>query len=144
MSYSPQDIRRRLDSKNPDDRRVAVVMIGKARHFEFIEDVTYLMQHDINADVRSMSAFALDLLGSADVIPDLIQAMYDSSFDVRSNAGWALVNMAKRLIPQLIVPDVVEVLKDADHPHAQQMAYMVLSCIPHESARIALDRYWER
>ncbi|MEO1165468.1 MAG: HEAT repeat domain-containing protein, partial [Chloroflexota bacterium] len=129
---------------NPSDRRVAAVMIGKARHYEFLDELANLLQNDTHADVRSMGAFALDLLGRADTIPILIEALYDQSFDVRSNAGWALVNMAKRIMPQLIVPEVIQVLDDDENPHAQDMAYMVLSRIPNETARIALNRYREK
>lgn len=139
MTYSSDEIRRRLDSKNLDDRRVAAVMIGKSRQYDYVDDLITLLLHDLSAEVRSMAAFALDLLGSADAIPALITALYDHSFDVRSNAGWALVNIAKRMMPQLVIPDAIDVLKDESNPHARQMAYLVLSRIPDDTARAAID-----
>lgn len=144
MNYSDQEITSRLYSHDPDDRRVAAVMIGKARHHDYVDDLVHLLRSDLSADVRSMAAFGLDLLGSVDAIPDLIEALYDSSFDVRSNSGWALVHMAKRILPQLIIPDVVDVLCNDLHPHAQQMAALILYNIPDDDARIALDTYWDK
>ena len=141
MTYSDDAIRRRLDSKNPDARRVAAVMIGKARHYDYVEDLTRLLIHDIDTDVRAMAAFALDLLGSVDAVPALVEALYDHSFDVRSNAGWALAHIAKRVLPQLVIPDLIDVLQDEEHPRAQQMAYLVLSRIPDDTARDASEGY---
>jgi len=143
MSYSHKAIRSRLDSKNPDERRVAAIMIGKARKYEFMDDLSDLLLDDIHADVRSMAAFAMDLLGSAESVPVLVKAIYDNSFDVRSNAGWALVHIAKRIMPQLVIPDLIDVLQDEDNPHAQQMAYLVLARIPDDMARTAIENYWD-
>lgn len=142
MTYSHQAIHQRLTSKNPDDRRVAAVMIGKARRHDYADSLMDLLRDDESADVRAMAAFALDLLSTVDALPALIEAMYDTSFDVRSNAGWAIVNIAKRVIPLVVLPDVIEVLQDRDFPHAQQMAYLVLTRIPHDAARSALEKYW--
>lgn len=141
MTYSHHAIERRLRSDNPDERRVAAVMIGKARHHDYTGALVDLLRDDSNAEVRAMAAFALDLLSSVDAVPALIGAMYDTSFDVRSNAGWALVNLARRVMPLLVLPDVIEVLEDEGSPHAQQMACLVLTRIPHDAARAALDAY---
>ncbi|MGJ3238194.1 MAG: HEAT repeat domain-containing protein [Anaerolineae bacterium] len=142
MGYSHEAIRRRLLSTRLDDRRVAAIMIGKSRQYEYVPELMHLLEADTSADVRSMAAFALDLLGSAEAIPALITALYDSSFDVRNNAGWALVNIATRIMPQLVLPDMIDILRDESHAHARQMAYLVLSNIPHDDARSALDQYW--
>lgn len=89
-----------------------------------------------------MAAWSLDLMGSVDSIPALIAAMYDEHFDVRSGAGWALVHIAQRYIPVVVLPEVIDVLRDVDSPAAQEMAYLVLSRINHAEARRAIELYW--
>lgn len=140
--YTPQEIQKRLKSQNADERRVAMVMIGKARHYHMLQQLIDAMHDDLDTDVRAMAAWAIDMMGSVDAIPALIDAMYDPSFSVRSNAGWALVHLGNRFIPQLVLPEVIAVLRDEDHAPARQMAYLILSRIHDRQAREAIDNYW--
>ena len=140
--YSEARIQKYIKSRNPDERRVAMVMIGKARYHNMLDDVIHTMQHDIDNEVRAMAAWSLDLLGNAEAVPALVDAMYDTWFGVRSNAGWALVHLAKRLLPQLVLPDVIDVLQDKDNHHAREMAYLVLTNIDDEAARQAIEQHW--
>lgn len=142
MSYSEVEILRRLRSSKPDDRRVGVIMIGKGRVYTLLDNLTAALKFDEDADVRSMAAWSLDLLSTPEAVPDLISALYDESFAVRSNAGWALVHLARRILPELVVPDVIDVLKDRNESHARQMAYLVLNNINNDVAREAIARYW--
>jgi HEAT repeat protein len=140
--YSLEEIERRMKSQSPDERRVAMVMIGKARRHELLDKVISTMQNDVDNEVRAMAAWALDLLGNVEAIPALVDAMYDRTFGVRSNAGWALVHLAQRVMPQLVLPDVIDVLQDKDHEYAREMAYLVLSNINDLDARRAIEQYW--
>lgn len=135
-------INARLKSSRPADRRIAAILIGKARLFDWIPKLIYLLREDPDKSVREMAAYALDLLSAPTSIPSLIAALYDDAFGVRSGAGWALVHLSERFTPQLVVPDVIEVLCDQDYPHAQEMAYLVLSRIPDDAAADAIQQYW--
>lgn len=140
--YDEDKIRRRLNSDRADERRVGVVMIGKSRNHGMMDALIDVLKHDENDEVRAMAAWSLDLLGSADAVPDLIEAMYDPSFSVRSNAGWALVHLAQRIMPELVLSDVIDVLKDESYFPAREMAYLVLSHIKHDEAQNAIQKYW--
>ena len=85
--YSRRDIQRRLESPHADDRRVAAVMIGKARFHDMSDALTDILAGDRDAEVRAMAAWALDLLGNVEAVPVLVDALYDEAFGVRSNAG---------------------------------------------------------
>jgi HEAT repeat protein len=112
--------------------------------FHFGGGVCGCALHDHDGDVRAMAAWALDRLGSPETVPDLIAALYDPLFGVRSNAGWALVHIAQRNVPQVVVPDVVDVMVEGDNADARQMAYLVLRYIGCEEALEAINRYWRR
>jgi HEAT repeat protein len=140
--YSRHDIQRRLNSPRADDRRVGAVMIGKARFHDMSDALTEILATDRDAEVRAMAAWSLDLLGNVEAVPALIDALYDEAFGVRSNAGWALVHLAERLLPQVVLPDVIDVLKDKKHFHARQMAFLVLSHIDDDEARRAIKQHW--
>lgn len=142
MSYNTQDIHRRLKSFNPDERRLAVILIGKAKLYTLAYAVINTMHHDTDAEVRAMAAWALDLMGSVETIPDLLKALYDSNFGVRSNAGWALVHMTNRYSPNIVVPELIDILRDVEQPHARQMAYLVLARIQDDTAKEAIKNYW--
>jgi len=142
MSDKIPTIRRQMMSDDPSQRTVALVLIGKSRIHSLIPDVLSLLQHDQNDDVRSMAAWTLDVLSDPSTVPVLVHAMYDKSFGVRSNAGWALVHMGRRILPNLVVPDVIEVLRDETNYDARQMAYLVLTRIGGQTAYQAIDTYW--
>jgi HEAT repeat protein len=143
MEYSPDDLLQRLNNSDPDERRVALALIGRMRYHALLEHVVTAMITDFDADVRAMAAWTLDLMSSADTIPALIDAMHDASFGVRSNAGWALVHLAQRLTPAMVVPDVIDVLEEDDYPEARRMAYLVLQRIDDADARRAVEDYRE-
>ncbi|MGB1287403.1 MAG: HEAT repeat domain-containing protein [Aggregatilineales bacterium] len=140
--YSPDDIENKLESQRPGERRLGVIIAGKLRLYQLARHIVSIMHHDSDSEVRAMAAWSLDMLGSPDTVPELIGAMYDGDFGVRSNAGWALVHMAKRITPDLILPDVIDVLRDMSNPDARQMAYLVLSRIGGEHAHDAIQCYW--
>jgi HEAT repeat protein len=129
-------------STSPQDRALAMKIIGKYRHLGMI-DYCFIAIKDMNKEVREFAAWALDRLSSPDAVPALLFAMYDPVFGVRSNAGWALVNIARRTLPQVVVPDVIDVL-ESENEDAQQMAYLVLHHIGGTEAQAAIRRYWRR
>ena len=111
MKRSPDEILSLLESDDSRERVVALVLIGRRRFLHVVEHVEAVMLFDQDNEVRSMAAWTLDVLGVPDSVPSLIQALHDPSFGVRSNAGWALVHLAQRLMFNLVVPDVIEVLE---------------------------------
>ncbi|MEO8612169.1 MAG: HEAT repeat domain-containing protein [Chloroflexota bacterium] len=141
MAKSLNDLRVQLQSDDSHDRVLAVVTIGRERIHAAARYVEAAL-NDSDGEVRAMAMWSLDLLGSPATIPSLIRALYDPVFDVRSNAGWALVHLAKRIFPGLVLPDVIEVLRGEDHYDARQMAYLVLSRIGGEAAEEAIQQYW--
>lgn len=142
MSKSLDDLLLQLHSSDPHDRVLAVVTIGRERIHPAIRYVEAAL-NDLDGEVRAMAMWSLDLLGSPATIPVLLRAMRDPAFDVRSNAGWALVHLAKRMFPGLVLPDVIEILREDDNPDARQMAYLVLSRIGGDEAEEAIRRYWK-
>jgi HEAT repeat protein len=143
VSKSPDDLVNQLHSTDPQDRLLAVVTIGRERMYTCIRYVEAAL-NDQNPEVRAMAMWALDLLGSPSTVPVLLRALYDRSFDVRSNAGWGLVHLAQRMIPALVVPELIDILRDEDnYQDARQMAYLVLSRIGGEDAESAIRQYWK-
>jgi len=143
MRKSVKDILTMMQSENPRERAMALTFIGKQREYTVVQSSMMALQ-DPDGDVRAMAAWALDRLGVAATVavPVLLEALYDPVFGVRSNAGWALVHLTRRTMPQLVVPEVVDILRFSDNDHARQMAYLVLHHIGGEVAREAIMRYW--
>lgn len=143
MDDNLSEIRKYLSHTEASQRIVGLVLIGNSRIQSLKQDVIILLQGDKNEDVRATAAWTLDLLSDPETIPDLVSAMYDKSFGVRSNAGWALVHIGRRILPNLVVPDVIDVLKDETDNDARQMAYMVLTRIGGQLAHQAIKLYWK-
>lgn len=133
-----------LESNVAKDRALGLTYVGKQRCYGVLDRCINCLQTDSDDDVRAMAAWALDRLGSPATVPVLLNAMYDKMFGVRSNAGWALVHLSERTLPQMVVPDVIEVLAESNNEDARQMAYFVLSHIGGASAEDAIRRYWRR
>jgi len=142
MGKSLDDLLLQLHSSDPHDRVLAVVTIGRERMHPATRFVEAAL-NDADCDVRAMAMWSLDLLGSPATIPVLLRALHDPMFDVRSNAGWALVHLAKRIFPGLVLPDVIEILRDDTNNDARQMAYLVLSRIGGTEAEEAIRLYWK-
>jgi HEAT repeat protein len=142
MKKSFEEVMMMMSSPDATQRALGVKYIGKHRYRQAI-DVCIASLSDENDEVRAFSAWALDRIGDPETIPALIDALEDDTFGVRSNAGWALVHMARRLVAQLVIPDVVDVLRYSDNADARQMAYLVLHHIGGEDARNAMKLYWK-
>jgi HEAT repeat protein len=142
MGKSLDDLLLQLHSADPHDRVLAVVTIGRERIHSAVRHVEGAL-NDLDGEVRAMAMWSLDLLGSPATIPVLLRALRDPAFDVRSNAGWALVHLAQRILPALVLPDVIEVLREEENPDARQMAYLVLSRIGGDEAYEAIRLYWK-
>jgi HEAT repeat protein len=136
-----EDLLKQLNSSNSRDQVVALVTIGQERRYSAIPQVVATLK-DRHHEVRAMAAWALDLLRSPETVPALIEALHDPVFEVRSNAGWALVHLAQRVFPNLVLPDVIDVLKDDDNEDARQMAYLVLLHVGGAEAEDAINQYW--
>lgn len=143
MKKSTDEIRNLLESRSAAERGLGLALVGKIRCYDAIGHCVMLLR-DRDSDVRERAAWALDQLCSPQTVPALIEAMTDTSFGVRSNAGWALVHIAQRTIPELVVPDVIDVLSDSRNEDARQMAYLVLQYIGGDAAQAAIEQYWKQ
>lgn len=132
-----------LRSTNPHERALGHRFIGTHYCYAAAEhSITAL--RDQYEEVRASAAWALDQLATPVAIPALLEALHDPTFRVRSNAGWALVHLAQRTVPEMVIPDVVDVLSESQNYDARHMAYLVLYHIGGESAEQAIKRYWKR
>jgi HEAT repeat protein len=136
------DILPYLKSPNPRERAIGLMLVGREHLHKALGHAVRLL-NDPDSEVRATAAWALDQLGSAVTVPALISALYDSEFSVRSNAGWALVHLAQKTLPQVVVADVVEVLRDEVNYDARQMAYLVLYHIGDQTSQEAINLYWK-
>lgn len=142
LSKSPEEILILLESRVAHERALGLKLIGKMRYYS-MSDICIQFLEDRSREVREFAAWALDQIASPEAVPYLIRALHDPAFGVRSNAGWALIHIAHRTLPNVVVPDVIDVLQGPDE-NAQQMAYLVLHHIGGETARAAIRRYWRR
>lgn len=131
-----------LKSSNPQERAIGLMLVGREHLYKALGQAVRLL-NDSDAEVRGTAAWALDQLSSPVSVPALIETLYDPVFSVRSNAGWALVHIAKNTLPQVVVPDVVDVLRDEFNDDARQMAYLVLFHIGDETSQEAIRLYWK-
>ncbi len=141
MHKSFEEVMMMVSSSNADERALGLRYIGKHRYRTAL-DVCILSLADEHNDVRAWAAWALDQLGSPETIPDLVAVLKDPEFGVRSNAGWALVHLARRWSDALVVPLLVDILEESTNDDARQMAYLVLHHIGGEDARRAMNDYW--
>lgn len=143
MKRTADEVITHLRSKNPDQRRLGLMLAGNQCEIATVPLCSRALLTEDEHEMRALAAWALDMLCSPVTVPALIEALYDASFEVRSNAGWALVHIAQRTIPEIVVPDVVDVMRDGDHYDARQMAYLVLCNIGGQTAREAIRLYWK-
>lgn len=143
MSKSLDDVINLVINSDPAKRSLGFKYIGKHRYMDAIDFCLNALQHDEEEDVRASAAWALDQINSPDTVYDLIQALYDPCYSVRSNAGWGLVHIARRTIPQLVIPEIIDILAESTDEDARQMAYLVLHHIGGDEARRAISRYWK-
>lgn len=136
------DILDYLRSDEPDQKYRGLALAGRRQLTAAVPYATHAMLSDDSARVRSIAAWALNQIASPVTVPALLDALSDEEFEVRSNAGWALVNIAHRTIPDVVVPDVVDVMRHAPQKHTRLMAYMVLEQVGGELAREAIRLYW--
>jgi HEAT repeat protein len=142
MKPTADEVINRLRSKDPKERRLGLMLAGTRCEYAAVPLCSRALLTEDDAEMRGLAAWALGILCSPVTVPALIEALYDPIFDVRSNAGWALVHIAQRTIPEVVIPDVIDVMRDGDHHDARLMAYLVLSNIGGRSAREAIRMYW--
>jgi HEAT repeat protein len=130
-----------LRHEKPQKRCMGLLLVARQR-VQSVYPVILELLGDEDSEVRATAAWTLDELGIAEAIPDLIDALYDPVFSVRSNAGWALVHLAERHIPELVLPEVIDVLKDTNNYDAREMAYLVLQAIGGDAAWQAIRDHW--
>jgi hypothetical protein len=110
-----------LDSPHVEQRLLALARIALDRDETCLHRVMGLLQTETNARIRERAAWTLDCLNRREAVPNLIQALEDPEWGVRSNAGWALVHLG-----QVVRDEVQRVLNENPNPDAREMARLVL------------------
>ena len=135
-----------LHHKNPNVRRTTLYMAAKDRLHIVTQSAMSLMLSDDNVEVRAAAAYALDKINNVEATAALIEALNDRSFDVRSNAGWALVNLGRRRdspASRAVTGAVIDVLRDGENEDTREMAYLVLTRLGGKEALEAIRKYWQ-
>lgn len=116
------DIEMLLNSEDGEDRERALIEISFEGYTEYFGRVIELMLSDPTRNVREAAARTLDNLNDPRAFPDLIKAIHDPYFGVRSAAGWALVHLGE----ELVRPEMEKIYKESDNAGAREMARLVL------------------
>lgn len=116
------DIETLLNSSDGEDRTRALEEIGYRSYAEYFDRVINLMLSDPVSEVREAAARALDYFNDPRAFPELVKAIHDPDFGVRSAAGWALVHLGA----QLVQPEMERISRVSDNAGARQMAHLVL------------------
>lgn len=135
-----------LRHKDADVRRTTLFLVGKDRLHTAMTPAIRLMLTDPLPAVRAAAAYAVDRLGNVEAASALVAAMFDTSFEVRSNAGWGLVHLGRRRdspASRAITQQVISVLRDSNSQNAREMAYLVLLRLGGEDANAAIKQYWD-
>ena len=135
-----------LHHKNPNVRRTTFYLVAKDRLHIATQTAMSHMLSDKEVEVRAAAAYALDKINNVEATPALIAAMDDPSFDVRSNAGWALVNIGRRRdspASRAVTGAVIQVLRYGKSMSTREMAYLVLTRLGGREAFEAIEKYWE-
>lgn len=143
MKRDVETIRKLVSSAEPHERALGLIWLARQRLYALSGELVVRL-HDKSAEVRAAAAWGLDVISDPLTISALVEAMYDDDFSVRSNAGWALVHMAERFVPELVVPEITPVLQDRYNANAREMAYLVLRNIGGELASEVIRQYWQR
>ncbi len=82
-----------LDHKDYMIRKKAIEALGELKANEAIEHLIRVLKMDENAEVRKEAVRVLGIVGDESVIPPLVEALKDESFDVKIEA----INSLKRI-----------------------------------------------
>jgi hypothetical protein len=116
-----EDIGKLLQSANADERIRGLRKAAQEKEPPYLERTLELLRTDPQAKVRAFAAIVLDGLGELRAKEGLLAALEDPSWDVRSNAGWALVHLG-----EAVREDVLRVARTSRNLEAVQMARLVL------------------
>lgn len=134
-----------LHHPNANVRRTTLFLVGSKRMVAGFRHAMALVLTDEDSAVRAAAAWALDQLANVEAAPALLYALYDTAFEVRSNAGWGLVNLGRRRdapASRAIIPAVIAILRESKNVNAREMAYLILIRLGGRQANDAIDRYW--
>lgn len=119
--HHAKDLSEQLRSQNDDQRLLALSKIALHRRIEHFEEVVGLMLRDPSEKVRARAAWSLDNLNDKRASPAFIEAIHDSTWSVRSNAGWGLVHLG-----HAVGEEVEQVLDESHNADAKEMAELIV------------------
>jgi HEAT repeat protein len=145
-AIDPDRVLGNLHHDDAQVRRMTLFMVGGNRLLSATSAAMALMLYDHDPEVRATAAWALDQLNNVEAASALVAALQDPAYNVRSNAGWGLVNMGRRRdspASRAITQQVIAVLRDGKTWETREMAHQVLVRLGGEDAQDAIDRYWD-
>ncbi len=115
-----------LRDRNSDRRHRGLMEIAHDKNFHHKDAVAEIMLHDKEDPIRALAAWVLDELNLPESVPYLLQALTDPFWEVRSNAGWALVHLG----PDVAYPLNSFIAENGDQ-EAVEMARLVVERVQH-------------
>jgi HEAT repeat protein len=111
---SVADLIKRLDEKEPKDRRLAARELGRRKDAAAVAPLLTTLKNDKEPGVRTSAAEALGTLKKVAkaAVPDLLAALKDGGALVRETAAESLADIGEE--PKTVVPALIKLLEDAD------------------------------
>jgi HEAT repeat protein len=112
----------RLGDENPEVRAMAVLSLGRhGKGSEKIEEALKKFENDQDPGIRMSLMLARAFMGKPDEssIPDLMEALA-SKETAFSEAATSLLETVSTKSPEKVLPPVVKMLEQPDHPAAQR------------------------
>jgi hypothetical protein len=121
---TPEDIGKLLQSPSAQERIRGLRMAVRKAEPHHLERLLELLRTDTDARVRAHAAMALRGLRDPRAKGDLLAALEDSDWEVRSHSGWGLVQLG-----EAVREDVLRIVRTSKNPDAVRTAELVLAKI---------------
>jgi hypothetical protein len=113
--------RRDFKELNPSRQMTVITRAAVAQDDSYVDDLLVVLRTHQDPALRARAAWALDNISSPTAIPGLLNSLSDPDWQVRSNAGWALVHLG------LSAKEGTEAIATtSSSAEAREMAVMVL------------------
>jgi SOS-response transcriptional repressor LexA len=116
-----EDVETLLQSVNAPERFEGLMKALRAKDPRHLARLLEILQTDGVPKLREQAAMALDELRDLRTKDGFLNALEDSVWDVRSQAGWGLVHLG-----HAVREDVLRLKETSKSPEAREMARLVL------------------
>ncbi len=121
---SQQEIEQDLVSPDAARRLKAITRVASEKDSSYLERLGDILRSDSDSQIRARAAWALDNICDVRAKSVLLEALTDVDWNVRSNAGWALVHLGAN-----VKVDVRKIATQSQNRGAREMAHLVLERI---------------